>query len=110
MRAMVRMKIEALVCADIIEANSAQEAIAKLKQQNIDIVISDQWMEHDLGTDVLSHIREHTLTTCLFILFSSDKKFIAQFKQNKNCVAIPKPNLRQLVETVVGTCCINFFT
>jgi DNA-binding NarL/FixJ family response regulator len=109
-RAMVRAQIEKHLRADITEASSGSEALDVLKKTRCDIVISDQWMEKGLGTDILKFLEEDPRRATFFVLFSSDPEIVDSLRRANRCSAVMKPDLNHLLNCVTEACCINFFS
>lgn len=94
---------------EIDHAGNGLEAILKLKNKSYDLILSDQYMPHKTGLDLLRWVRENGLNIPFIIQTGYDPTFIKLQARNLGIFAIlMKPvseeELRNIVSEALGSC------
>ena len=110
MRGICKYILTQLGFTNIIEAKSGRDALGKLEQSNIDLIISDWNMEDIDGLTLLRVIRKHPKTQAMpFIMATgrSDKEQVKEAISSGVNNYIIKPfdamTMKKRIEAVIGT-------
>lgn len=102
MRFTISRKIKAAFNAHIFEARGVTDAILHLKENKVDLVISDHWMDDGLGYQIAVFIDNSMKSPPPIIFFSSDSDIIYMHLRERKHNAILKPDLNGLIDAIIG--------
>ena len=109
MRGICKYILTQLGFTSIIEAKSGRDALTKLEQSNIDLIISDWNMEDIDGLTLLRVIRKHPKTQGMPFIMATGRSDKEQVKEAISCGVnnyIIKPfdalTMKKRIEQVIG--------
>lgn len=83
----------------IVEASGLPEAVERLSECNLKLIVSDLMMPGGSGFDLLDYVELHPEIDCHFILFTSAANRMSE-QDRKRTIVIDKCRLDELIEMV----------
>jgi two-component system chemotaxis response regulator CheY len=109
MRGICRYILNQLGFTSVIEAKSGRDALGKLEQSNVDLIISDWNMDDIDGLTLLKVIRKHPKTRAMPFIMATGRSDKEQVKEAISCGVnnyIIKPfdalTMKKRIEAVIG--------
>jgi CheY-like chemotaxis protein len=86
---------------EVHEADSASRAIQRILAEDYDLIICDQVMQNDYGTDVYRFLQRRSVSMPPFVLFTGSKYRLTE-EELSMFLTVEKPNFMELLEAVDG--------
>jgi|GEM_PF-2040237 len=102
-REMLAFSVRGAIACDIFTANNGEEAIKKLKEDEIDLIICDYNMPSKNGGEVYKYLLESD-SNCQYVLCSSDSpEQFPEFSNRSHLIGhLEKPNLIKGLREIIG--------